>query len=46
MTKRLKDMILKRAEAMGIIYDIDGDIVRIFDKRYYVNLLNEEVVEV
>lgn len=40
-------MILKRAEKLSnISMDIDGDIINIFDKKYYVNLINEEVMEV
>lgn len=47
MTNKLKNMILKRAEELSNIgMDIDGDIIKIFDKSYYVNLINEEVMEV
>jgi len=44
MTKKLKEMILTRASKTDI--DVDGDIIRIFDKKYYVHLNHEYVEEV
>lgn len=47
MTNKLKNLILKRCNSHGLCsINVDGDIVTIFDKKYYVNLLNEEVEEV
>jgi hypothetical protein len=44
MTKKLKEMIFKIAGDKA--KDIDGDIIDIFDKKYYVNYINDEVMEV
>lgn len=46
MTNRLKEMIIKRAVDQGKGYDVDGDVVTIFDKRYYVNCINGRVEEI
>lgn len=46
MTNKLKEMIIKRAVDQGKGYDIDGDIIEVLDKRYYVNCINGEVEEV
>jgi hypothetical protein len=44
MTKKLKDKILKRANESGM--DIDGDLIWVLDKRYYVHIVDKEVTEV
>ena len=44
MTNELKAKILKLANNSGM--DIDGDILTVFDKRYYVHLLHKEVKEI
>ena len=46
MTQKLKKMIIKRAREQRKGMDIDGDMVQILDKTYYVNILNDEVEEV
>lgn len=46
MTNRLKEMIIKRAVDQGKGYDLDGDIIPIMDKLYYVNVINYEVEEI
>ena len=44
MTKKLKDRILKIANETDI--DMDGDLLNIFGKTYYVHILDNEVKEV
>jgi len=44
MKKKLKELILKKVANTGI--DVDGDIVTIFDKKYYVHENNKDVREV
>ena len=46
MTTKLKEMIIKRATELHKGLDIDGDEICIFDKRYLVNLINDEVREI
>ena len=46
MTSKLKELIIKRAVDQCKGMDIDGDLVKIFDKTYYVNCINGEVEEV
>lgn len=43
MDNLLKEKILKTADKSGI--DIDGDILTIGDKNYYVHILNKVVEE-
>lgn len=45
MNIRLKELIIKRARQENKGLDIDGDIIIIFDKEYYVNIINDEVRE-
>jgi hypothetical protein len=45
MNAKLKDLIIKRARQENKGLDIDGDIIIIFDKEYYVNIINDEVWE-
>jgi outer membrane receptor for Fe3+-dicitrate len=45
MNIRLKELIIKRARQENKGLDIDGDIIVIFDKKYYVNIINDEVWE-
>lgn len=44
MTKTLKEKIFKLARESGC--DIDGDTLRVFDKQYYVDYLNDVVEEI
>lgn len=44
MTKTLKEKIFKLARENG--YDIDGDIISVFDKKYFVDYLNDIVEEI
>lgn len=46
MTRTLKKMIIKRARDIHKGLDVDGDIINIFDKVYYVNIINDEVREI
>lgn len=46
MTSKLKEMIIKRAREQHKGLDIDGDMLEIFDKTYYVNIMNDKVEEV
>lgn len=46
MTNKLKELILKKAKEDNVGIDLDGDIIKIFDKKYYVNYLNYEVEEI
>lgn len=46
MTTKLKELIIKRAVNQGKGYDIEGDVVTIFDKTYFVNCINGRVEEV
>lgn len=44
MTKTLKAKIFKLARESGC--DIDGDIISVFDKKYFVDYLNDVVEEI
>lgn len=46
MTNRLKEMIIKRAVDLCEGYDIDGDEITIFDKKYIVDCINGRVEEI
>lgn len=46
MTTKLKELIIKRAVDQHAGMDIDGDIVTIFDKKYYVNCFYGDVEEI
>ena len=46
MTNKLKEMILKRAVDQHKGYNIEGDEVTIFDKKYLVDCINGRVEEV
>ena len=46
MTNKLKELIIKIAVDQGKGYDIEGDIVSIFDKTYFVDCINGRVEEV
>lgn len=46
MTNRLKQLILKRARQENKGFDIEGDVIVIFDKSYIVSIINDEVEEV
>ena len=44
MTSKLKELIIKRA--VGQHKDLNGGVVDIFDKKYYVDAFKGEVKEV
>ena len=46
MTSKLKELITKRAVDQGKGMDIDGDVIKIFDKIYLVDCVNGIVEEV
>ena len=46
MTKKLREMIIKRAVDMNKGYNIEGDEVSIFDKKYLVDCINGRVEEI
>jgi hypothetical protein len=46
MTNKLKEMIIKRARAEKKGYHIEGEEIQIFDKKYHVNIINDEVWEI
>jgi hypothetical protein len=46
MTNKFKRLIIKRAREQKVGLDIEGDVIRIFDKVYLVNIINDEVMEV
>lgn len=46
MTNKLRELIIKRAVDMKKGYDIDGEVVTIFDKKYLVDCINGNVREV
>lgn len=46
MTTKLKELIIKRAVDLYKGYDIEGDIVKIFDKTYLVDCINGRVEEI
>lgn len=46
MTKKLREMIIKRAVDMKKGYNIEGDEVSIFDKKYLVDCINGRVEEI
>lgn len=48
MSPKLRDMILKTAKdiSLNMGMDLDGDIYEVLGKRYYVDILNNEVLEV
>ena len=46
MTDRLREMIIKRAIDMKKGYNIEGEEVAIFDKKYIVDCINGNVKEI
>ena len=46
MTTKLKELIIKRAVDLHKGYDIEGEEITIFDKKYLVNCINGEVEEI
>lgn len=48
MTDELKELLFKLVEDICINTgaDMDGDIIRYDGKKYYVNCINKEIVEV
>ena len=46
MTNKLKEMIIKRAVDQSKGMDIDGDVIKIFDKIYLVDCVNGRLEEI
>ena len=46
MTTKLKELIIRRTVEMNKGYDIEDDIVKIFDNTYLVDCINGRVEEI